>query len=230
VSPLFSKKSLIASTLVGVVLGVGLFILDSQMSRRFGQFEIGIAFGSPNKNSDSESTTENDFSVTQSSSTPVDETEATSPTVSSLPGTTVPLPANIDQTWRERLILLTNQEREKVGLGPLQACPTLHSSAQAHAFAMSDQDFFEHENPFTGDDPSIRGEQAGYGPYVGENIALGYESPKAVTRGWMNSPGHRENILGDYRHLGIGIYLGRSSRYGNGIYWVQNFGSSGDCG
>jgi uncharacterized protein YkwD len=228
--PVFSRRSLIASTLVGVFLGIGLFVLDSQLSERVGQLEIGIAFRSPNQASGSELTSESDTSVTQTSTALKDETETTSPIVSTPPATTVPLPANIDQSWRDRLILLTNVEREKEGLEPLEACPTLHVAAQAHAFAMGDQDFFEHENPFTGDRPSTRGEQAGYGPYVGENIALGYESPKAVIRGWMNSPGHRDNILGNYKHLGIGIYLGRSSQYGNGIFWVQNFGSSGDCG
>jgi uncharacterized protein YkwD len=100
-----------------------------------------------------------------------------------------------------------------------------------HAEAMKDQGFFEHENPFTGEDPSSRGEQAGYGPNVGENIAMGYQTPRQVVRGWMNSPGHRENILSDYLHLGVGILKGGSGKYGPGdwFYWVQNFGVTGDC-
>jgi uncharacterized protein YkwD len=97
---------------------------------------------------------------------------------------------------------------------------------------MNDQNFFEHDNPNTGDDPSTRASSAGYGPYVGENIAMGYVSPRQVVRGWMNSPGHRENILGSYSHLGVGIELGGTGDYSDGewFYWVQNFGLSGDCG
>jgi len=66
---------------------------------------------------------------------------------------------------------------------------------------------------------------------AGENIAMGYQSPKEVVRGWMNSPGHRENILSDYLHLGVGILKGGSGKYGPGdwFYWVQNFGVTGDC-
>lgn len=143
----------------------------------------------------------------------------------------VPLPSNVNQSWRLEVLTLTNQERIKEGLEPLTMCPSLDNAAQMHAEAMKDQGFFEHENPFTGDDPSSRGDQAGYGPSVGENIAMGYQTPRQVVRGWMNSPGHRENILGDYLHLGVGILKGESSKYGRGdwFYWVQNFGVTGNC-
>lgn len=225
-----SRRSFLASVLVGVFLGAGLFVVDAQLSQRVGRLEIGIAFGSPSQDSVVEISDESQPPSTIEISAPVDGSEVTSPTVAPSPATTVALPPNIDQSWRDKLIRFTNDERAKEGLGPLEGCPNLHIAAQAHAVAMGDQDFFEHENPFTGDDPSTRGVWAGYGPYVGENIALGYESPKAVIRGWMDSPGHRENILGDHEHLGIGIYLGSSSEYGDVFFWVQNFGSAGDCG
>jgi len=68
--------------------------------------------------------------------------------------------------------------------------------------------------------------------YVGENIAMGHQTPKQVVRAWMNSSGHRANILGSYSHLGVGITRGGSgtSSDGDWFYWVQNFGSGGECG
>ena len=52
---------------------------------------------------------------------------------------------------------------------------------------------------------------------AGENIAKGYQSPEAVVRGWMNSPGHRANILNSsYTHIGVGYVA-------SGNYWTQMF-------
>lgn len=59
--------------------------------------------------------------------------------------------------------------------------------------------------------------------WVGENIAYGYTSAKEVMRAWMNSPGHRENILRpQYRRIGLGLQSDANGR----IYWVQNFGGN----
>ncbi len=130
------------------------------------------------------------------------------------------------------VLLLTNTERLKEGLDPLVGCSTLHKAAQTHSDAMHEQDFFEHVNPYTGDGVGERSNQAGYRwEFIGENIAMGYASPKDVVRGWMNSPGHRKNILSDFKHLGIGITLGGYDRDGKGswFWWVQNFGVGGPC-
>jgi uncharacterized protein YkwD len=65
--------------------------------------------------------------------------------------------------------------------------------------------------------------RAGYdGRMMGENIAAGQTSAAAVMDAWMNSPGHRANILNcGYREIGVGLYRGGSMRF----YWTQNFGS-----
>ncbi len=56
---------------------------------------------------------------------------------------------------------------------------------------------------------------------VGENIAKGYPSPEAVMKAWMNSPGHRRNILNcDFEALGVGVIRGSNGR----LFWTQDFG------
>ena len=220
-----TRKSLAAAVAIGVAAGGVLYVVDRQVGKSIGTLEIGIAFSQPDVG-DGQTVA----STPPSTEVPAPPSTTVQTTVISTT-TTVPLPADVDQTWRQEVLKLTNQERSKQGLGPLAICPTLDNAAQMHAEAMKEEGFFEHENPFTGEDPSSRGEQAGYGPYVGENIAMGYQTPREVVRGWMDSPGHRENILSSYLHLGVGISNGGSGKYGPGgwFYWVQNFGSSGDC-
>jgi len=230
-----SRRSLFAAILAGAALGVGLFWVDSQMIERVGMVEIGIAFG-PALEDDARTTatTTNPQSVV---STTIPQADAPSQPPTTLATTTttqvlVTLPENINQSWRDEVLFLTNTERLKEGLEPLASCNNLHVAAQSHLFAMNEQNFFEHDNPNTGDDPATRADEAGYGMYVGENIAMGHQTPKQVVRAWMNSSGHRANILGSYSHLGVGITRGGSGTYGDGdwFYWVQNFGSGGECG
>ena len=219
------RRSIGIAVAIGAAVGGFLYFVDLQVGQSIGTLEIGIAFSQP---SAGEGETV-DSSPTTSVLIPPPSSAVQTTTTSTT--STVPLPANVDQSWRLEVLTLTNQERSKQGLGPLAICPTLDNAAQMHAEAMKEEGFFEHENPFTGEDPSSRGEQAGYGPYVGENIAMGYQTPREVVRGWMDSPGHRENILSSYLHLGVGISNGGSGKYGPGgwFYWVQNFGSTGDC-
>ena len=219
------RRSIGIAVAIGAAVGGFLYFVDRQVGQSIGTLEIGIAFSQP---SAGEGETV-DSSPTTSVLIPPPSSAVQTTTTSTT--STVPLPANVDQSWRLEVLTLTNQERSKQGLEPLAICPTLDNAAQMHAEAMKEEGFFEHENPFTGEDPSSRGEQAGYGPYVGENIAMGYQTPREVVRGWMDSPGHRENILSSYLHLGVGISNGGSGKYGPGgwFYWVQNFGSTGDC-
>lgn len=226
------RYSLFAAVTAGALIGGALFWVDNQLSQKVGQVEIGIAFGSRPADAGagiSQSTLPSVISPNEPSS---DETaEITSTTAISTTTVAVTLPSSVNQSWRDEVLFFTNTERLKQGLTPLASCNNLHKAAQNHSFAMYDQNFFEHDNPNTGEDPGSRSEEAGYGIYVGENIAMGHLTPKQVVRAWMNSSGHRENILGDYNHLGVGITRGGSDTYGDGewFYWVQNFGSAGDC-
>jgi uncharacterized protein YkwD len=87
---------------------------------------------------------------------------------------------------------------------------------------MAVKGYFSHTGQ-DGRSPFDRIKQAGYpGRMMGENIAAGQTSAAAVMQAWMNSPGHRANILNcGYKEVGVGYVAGGSMRH----YWTQNFGS-----
>lgn len=116
---------------------------------------------------------------------------------------------------------LTNHERRTRGLGWLVPHPILAEAARGHCQDMIDRAFFDHTNP-DGEGPADRAAALGYpSGYVGENIAAGYATPQAVMTAWMNSTGHRANILrSTYTEMGAGCRRGGSY----GIYWTQVFG------
>jgi len=132
---------------------------------------------------------------------------------------------------------LTNQERQNAGVSELSWCDALAALARAHSHDMCKRDFFDHVNP-EGEDPSARGRAGHAGeftfdpcvpsPYSGvaENIAYGYQSAQQVMQGWMNSPGHRANILNsNYTHIGVGNCGAEMQGHtGCGTHWTQNFG------
>lgn len=115
-----------------------------------------------------------------------------------------------------RVLQLTNYYRQQQGLHPLQFNSSLNSAAQAHSNYMAEHGDLCHRCP-PGSSPAYRARQYGYrSGYVGENIAQGYRSADDVVTGWMNSSGHRENILNpNYRDMGIGF---------NNYYWTQVLG------
>jgi uncharacterized protein YkwD len=115
------------------------------------------------------------------------------------------------------VITLVNQERANEGVAALRFDPSLARAAQAHAADMVQNDYFEHISP-DGRDFSDRAEAAGYqGFATGENIAQGQASAAEVMRSWMNSDGHRRNILSSSSNeIGVGVEQRT---------WVQVFGS-----
>jgi uncharacterized protein YkwD len=128
-------------------------------------------------------------------------------------------------TAEEQVLKLTNDERAKGGCGPLRMNSALTKAAEAHASDMVDQHYFAHDS-LDGRSPFDRMKAAGYtGGAMAENIAVGYSSPAAVVEGWMNSDGHRKNILNcTYTVIGIGYDAGQvKPEWGNGS-WVQDFG------
>ncbi|MGW1537831.1 CAP domain-containing protein [Streptomyces aureus] len=129
-------------------------------------------------------------------------------------------PAGLDG-WRRKVVALTNTERARAGLAPLTAEATLTTAAQAHCADMVARDFYAHTSP-EGGQPWDRAAAAGFTlGAIGENIACGQRSPAEVVQGWMDSPGHRANILKrDFTHIGIGLAGGSSA----GMYWTQLFG------
>jgi uncharacterized protein YkwD len=122
-----------------------------------------------------------------------------------------------------RVVELTNIERGKSGLAPLAFNPQLSQAAQRYSEVLSRDACFAHTcGPVP--DMANRIDQAGYGGWtaIGENIAAGYQTPEAVVAGWMQSPGHRANILSpNYREIGVGLAGGGKF----GAYWTQEFGT-----
>lgn len=122
------------------------------------------------------------------------------------------------------VVTLTNAERTAAGLRPLAGDPRLTTAAQAHSDDMVARAFYSHTSP-EGRQPWDRAAAAGCTHRgIGENIACGQRSAAEVVRGWMDSPGHRANILKpDFTHIGIGFRGGGEA----GTYWTQLFGMSG---
>ncbi|PRX03261.1 UNVERIFIED_ORG: uncharacterized protein YkwD [Actinomadura viridilutea] len=117
------------------------------------------------------------------------------------------------------VVTLTNQERAKAGCSALKVDDRLVAAARKHSADMAANNYFSHDSR-DGTDPFERMRAAGYPNPAAENIAMGYSSPEAVMKGWMNSPGHRRNIL-DCSLRTIGVGVAKSPR---GPYWTQDFG------
>ncbi len=126
---------------------------------------------------------------------------------------------------RTAMLAAVNAERKKAGVPPLTANAKLDLAAERHAEDMLARSYFAHESP-DGKTVRQRSKEAGYDwQAIGENIAEGQTSVAEVMKTWMNSPGHRHNILDrDFKEMGSGLALGRS---GNGwrVKWVQAFGA-----
>ncbi|MGW0800290.1 sigma-70 family RNA polymerase sigma factor [Streptomyces sp. NPDC002692] len=124
-------------------------------------------------------------------------------------------------TTVEQVVALVNKERAAAGCGPLTEDAQLEKAAQAHSDDMAARNFFEHTNP-DGADPGQRITAAGYRwSTYGENIAEGQQTPQAVMESWMNSPGHRANILNcSFKNIGVGVHKGSG-----GPWWTQDFGA-----
>lgn len=128
---------------------------------------------------------------------------------------------NDEQAYKNKVLELVNAERENNGLSPLKWDDKLAAAAQSHCDDMVARNFFAHENP-DGKTPHERIKETGASfMMTGENIAAGQDSPETVMMSWMNSDGHRANILNpSYTSIGIGVTKGG----GYGIYWTQCFG------
>ncbi|MFD4641864.1 CAP domain-containing protein [Lentzea sp. NPDC058436] len=126
---------------------------------------------------------------------------------------------------QDDVIALTNAERAKVNCPALKANAALNTAAQRHSADMAAKNFMSH----TGSDGSnfvTRIERAGYTRWTraAENVAAGQQNAAAVVRSWMNSSGHRANILNcALRDIGVGYAYRQGTTYGH--YWTQDFGT-----
>jgi uncharacterized protein YkwD len=121
---------------------------------------------------------------------------------------------------QQQVLALVNRNRRSAGCDPITLDRRLVEAANRHASDMARRDYFDHASP-RGDKAGDRVTDAGYvWSRYGENIAKGQDSPHEVMTDWMNSPGHRENIL-DCRldQMGVGLALAADRT----PYWVQDF-------
>ncbi len=121
-----------------------------------------------------------------------------------------------EQEWE--VLKIANKERAGMGLAPLSVTAALQTSNEVRAKEIFN--YYSHTRP-DGSSCFTALQGISYNT-AGENIAAGYTTPKEVMTGWMNSPGHKANILnGRYTHMGVGYYYNGSGQYGH--YWTQMF-------
>lgn len=129
---------------------------------------------------------------------------------------------NIDRIKdiEHQVIQLVNQEREKNGLNPLRPNWQLSRVARHKSQDMRDKHYFSHTSPtYGGPFDMIKAYNISYS-YAGENIAMGQTTAWQVMQGWMNSSGHRQNILNpNFTEIGVGYAEGGTGKY----YWTQMF-------
>jgi uncharacterized protein YkwD len=128
--------------------------------------------------------------------------------------------APADPSAETAVLTLVNEARTGAGCDPVTADPALAAVARAHSADMRDRDYFSHTSP-EGLSPFDRAEQAGVDYARAENIAFGQADAAAVMEAWLESPGHRANILDcDLTTLGVGVAEGTG-----GPWWTQLFGA-----
>lgn len=129
---------------------------------------------------------------------------------------------NRQEEWKpaqpEEVLRLTNAEREKAGLSTLKSDPTLTEMAMLRARELEES--YSHTRPSGESCKTVFGEYDTELRFYGENAAKGQKTPETVVAAWMDSPGHRENLLREQAgYLGVGVWQDE-----NGIlHWVQLF-------
>lgn len=119
--------------------------------------------------------------------------------------------------FEQEVVKLTNAERTKAGLAPFQTDAKLMAAAREKSLDMQSKNYFSHTSPTFGS-PFDRMKALGISyKSAGENIAKGQRTPQEVVQAWMDSPGHRANILNaDFTHIGVGFVE-------KGYHWTQQF-------
>ncbi|MGZ4159788.1 MAG: CAP domain-containing protein [Neobacillus sp.] len=119
--------------------------------------------------------------------------------------------------YEQKVVDLTNQERAKNGLPALKVDLTLSKMAHEKSRDMSVNHYFSHTSPTYGTPFDMMKKFGITYSYAGENIAMGQQTPEEVVNAWMNSEGHRRNILDpNFTYIGVG-YVSQ------GNYWTQDF-------
>ena len=130
---------------------------------------------------------------------------------------TIPTLDSSVSEYESEVVRLVNVERARYGLSPLKEDWELSRVARYKSQDMKDKSYFSHTSPTYGSPFQMMKSFGISYKSAGENIAKGYATPEAVVNGWMNSSGHRANILNkSFTHIGVGYVVG-------GNYWTQMF-------
>lgn len=123
-------------------------------------------------------------------------------------------------SYQQQVLDLVNKERTSRGLSPLTLDSNLCDVATKKAQDMATKNYFDHTSPTYGSPFDMMSRFGVSYRTAGENIAKGQKTPEEVMNAWMNSPGHRANILNpDFTKLGLGV-----AKDSNGtLYWSQMF-------
>jgi uncharacterized protein YkwD len=229
----------LSAALVGALTaGAATFMTDAQSVADAGQVNLAVEdapasdsnpagsgdpTGSLPAESADEQTYEQDSGTVESD--PASTTRQTSSTPSATPSTpasesSAPPPATgtpAQVTEEEQVVTLVNAARAQSGCDPLRIEPELVQAAEGHSTDMSEREYFDHTTP-EGVGFTDRIVEAGYPSPGAENIARGQTSATQVMNSWMESDGHRSNILNCQLNT-IGVGLDK-----DGWYWTQNFG------
>lgn len=118
-------------------------------------------------------------------------------------------------SYAAQVVTLVNQERAKAGLSPLSSHAELANMAMVKAKDMKNNNYFDHNSPTYGSPFDMMKSFGISYRYAGENIAMGQRTPQEVMNAWMNSQGHKANILSsNFTSIGVAYYNGA---------WVQEF-------
>ena len=125
-----------------------------------------------------------------------------------------------DNKLEKEVVTLVNQERSKQGLAPLKDNVSLSNVARTKSEDMAKNNYFSHTSPTYGSPFDMMKHFGITYTAAGENIAMGQPTAASVMNGWMNSPGHKANILSkDFTEIGVGI----AKNTNGSIYWTQDF-------
>ncbi len=208
-SPMAEKASAAENTTtvqqkVYVYQGSNLNELNSYLQKYFANLGINFNTNTTTTTTETQQPTETTTQPTQKPMTTTEPTQTTQ-TTSAL------------SAYEQKVVELTNQERAKNGLAALKVDTALSKVAREKSLDMSKNGYFSHTSPTYGS-PFDMMKQFGVSyQYAGENIAMGQRTPEEVVQAWMNSEGHRKNILSaNFNYIGVGFVE-------SGNYWTQMF-------
>ncbi|HEK4968211.1 TPA: sporulation protein [Clostridioides difficile] len=122
--------------------------------------------------------------------------------------------------YQKEVVDLVNIERAKAGLNPLTLDSSISNVATKKSQDMIDNNYFSHNSPTYGSPFDMLKKFGISYKTAGENIAIGQKTPKEVVNAWMNSEGHRKNIMNpNFSKIGVGV----AQKSGGSIYWTQIF-------